>query len=163
MEAQNVTRLLLVPSVDLSGATNKELQRQYLPKGDEGKVKQEENADSIFRFANYSDHLLSTTGNDHRYIYHYKMEWMHTTFLVRQKWNVWEGFQFWNPAEFTTKQTQAMACETLYEPDCSTRDDVCLPSISECPDAHSILSELDAVIFQTETNTDSHEDDAIQQ
>mmetsp|Transcript_13860 Transcript_13860/g.25957 ORF Transcript_13860/g.25957 Transcript_13860/m.25957 type:complete len:119 (-) Transcript_13860:84-440(-) len=81
-------------------------------------------------------------GKKNKNSYSSSMAWMEAAVYLQDKWKIWDAYEFLNPEELTPKQKQAIACEAIHEPDCTSRSDFCLPSISECPDAFSILSEL---------------------
>jgi hypothetical protein len=95
------------------------------------------------RFTNFSTNELSEYGRDQKNEYSKAMEWMETLVFLQKKLGVWRQHIFLDPGKLTAKQKQAIACEALHETDCDSNPNACLPSSTECPDAQSILSELE--------------------
>jgi hypothetical protein len=86
------------------------------------------------------------------------MDWLDVLYKLQQKWNVWTHFKFLDPDSLTAQQKQAIACEAINEQDCTSRSDMCLPSIADCPDAYSILNELDVLAQQQQQEEEEEED-----
>ncbi|KAL3920036.1 MAG: hypothetical protein SGILL_003461 [Bacillariaceae sp.] len=95
-------------------------------------------------FANYSTHVLPPSGTAQKNNgYDNPMEWMETVLFLQKRLGIWEDHSFLEVGKLTAKQKEAIACEALHETDCFSVPDACIPSATECPEAQSILSELE--------------------
>ena len=110
MEAHNVTRILISPPTPILSS-------------------EQDITSKMIQFTNYSTNILSETGQRHNNNnYNNDLDWMEAVYTLQQKWNVWNQYTFLNPDSLTAQQKQAIACEAINEQDCTSRNDMCLPS-----------------------------------